>query len=306
MRQRPYDEGRVLRYLAWTFGIAYVLQAGVGALAAAGDDVGSRVAISAMMFIPAVGALLCDVRPADLGMRPRLRENGRYFALAWFGPLALAIAGALLYFLVFPAHLDLTGAFLRQMAGPEALDQLAEAGLSVPLLALVNAVAAVTYAPLINTVLAFGEEVGWRAFLYPQLKQRYGRVGGIVLGGIVWGMWHWPLIGAIGYEYGVDYAGFPLTGMAIFCVFTIACGAVCDWLYERTRTIWAPSVFHGAMNAAASLPLLLCAVDTGTARLAGPAPNGLVAGPPFAALAVALVVRGKRPSTEGERDRARG
>lgn len=298
MRARPYDEGRVLRYLIWTFGIAFVIQAGVAALAASGEMFGMQVAMVAMMFVPAMGALLCDISAREVGLRPRLRTNLRYFALAWFGPLALTVLGAALYFLVFPAHFDLTGEYLAATAGPEAMDSLDGTVVKPPTVALFGAVASVTYAPIVNAIPAMGEEVGWRGFLYPQLKLRYGRVAGVLLGGLFWGMWHWPLIGAIGWEYGVDYVGFPIVGMALFCVFSVACGIICDWLFERTGTIWAPSVFHGAINAAATLPPLLCVVGTGSARLCGPAPMGIISGLPFVACAVALLVLGGRGQEE--------
>ena len=74
-------------------------------------------------------------------------------------------------------------------------------------------------------IAALGEEIGWRGFLYPQLEAGVGRRKGWILGGIIWGAWHWPLIWLIGYEYGaaagnsVGYAGFPVTGMLLFLLF---------------------------------------------------------------------------------------
>ncbi|MBO4367338.1 MAG: CPBP family intramembrane metalloprotease, partial [Clostridia bacterium] len=142
--------------------------------------------------------------------------------------------------------------------------------------------------------------IGWRGFLYPQLKARFGRRKGWLLGGAIWGAWHWPLIWLIGYEYGkaagnsAGYALFPLSGMLLFCVITAGWGILHDRLYEKTCTIWVPALFHGAVNAAAALPLAVCLTDTGSARLLGPAPMGILAGLPFLAAAAVILWRTKK------------
>ena len=179
------------------------------------------------------------------------------------------------------------------------MEQLKAQGLTYPIYILISIISCITYAPLMNTIVALGEEIGWRGFLYPQLRAKYGCRKGWLLGGIIWGAWHWPLIWLIGYEYGTDYAGFPIVGMLIFCVFTIAIGILCDWLYEKSGSIWLPSLCHGAINAAATVPLAVCMTGTGLARLLGPVPNGLIAGLPLIVLAAILYMKSDRTKIDG-------
>ena len=49
-----------------------------------------------------------------------------------------------------------------------------------------------------------------------------------------------------------------------------------------------PFFFHGAFNAAATLPLAVCVTNTGSLILLGPAPIGLLAGLPLIIFAVVL------------------
>ena len=298
MRNVSFNKGQVVKYLAWTFGLAWAIQFAVAPLYRTNQALGQLV-LAAMMFVPALGAWLAGGKLAGLGWKPQIRKNLRPILIAWLAPMLLTALGAALYFLCFPGHFDLTGTYLKASVGEAALEQMEAQGLSYPIYVLVSAVGSLTYGPLINAFVALGEEIGWRGFLYPQLKARFGRRRGWLLGGVIWAAWHWPLIWLIGYEYGAaagnaaGYFGFPVTGMLLFCVITAGWGILHDALYERSGTIWAPALLHGAINAAAALPLAVCLPDTGSARLLGPEPMGLLAGLPFLIAAAAVFLHTK-------------
>ena len=297
MRNAVYDKTKLTKYLIWTFAIAYAVQIIAAYIYNRGNAQIGQLVLAAMMFVPTLGALLSGAGLKDIGWNPHFRINIKTILIAWFAPLIMSAVGAALYFLIFQGHFDLSGQYVVAAVGEEALAQMLDKGLTYPLYVLITAVSCVTYAPLINTFIALGEEIGWRGFMYPQLKTRFGRKKGWVLGGAIWGAWHWPLIWLIGYEYGAatgnhaGYFGFPVSGMLLFCVITVALGILHDWLYEKSGTIWVPALFHGAFNAAATVPLTVCLGNTGSARLLGPAPNGLVAGLPMLIIAVLLLRR---------------
>lgn len=253
--------------------------------------------MAVMMFIPMLGTVLSGYKLKGMGWKPNIKQNWKTILIAWFSPMILTAIGAGLYFALFPSHFDLSGSYMMEIAGEDILKQMEEQGLSYPMLVLLSCVSCITYAPLMNMLFAVGEESGWRGFLYPQLKARFGKRLGWVIGGIIWGLWHSPLIWLIGYEYGTDYIGFPIVGMLAFCVITVVVGIICDWLYEKSQCIWLPSIFHGAFNAAATIPLCITIANTGSMRLLGSAPNGLLAGLPFIAFAVILFVRYSKEQT---------
>lgn len=297
MHNREFNQKQVTRYLIFTFGAAYLIQFMAAPLYRS-NRIAGQLVLAAMMFVPALGALLCGADLKGMGWKPRIRKNIRPILFAWFAPLLLTVIGGILYFLIFPQHFDLSGGYLSALGGAEALGQLKEQGISYPMYVLISAVSSITYAPLLNMIAALGEELGWRGFLYPQLKDRFGRTKGWLLGGVIWGAWHWPLIALVGYEYGAaagnfaGYAGAPVTGMLVFSVITAGLGVLHAWVYEKSECIWLPALLHGAFNAAAALPLMLCTAHTGTFRLLGPASNGLLSGLPFLIAAV-LILRKK-------------
>ena len=294
MLKPQYNKTQVIKYLGWTFGLAYVIQIGAAYLYNNGNREIAQMVMAAMMFVPALGVLLSGAGLREIGWKLQIRKNVRNILIAWLSPAVLTFLGALLYFLIFPGHFDLSGDYLVASGGPELLQKLEEQGISYPTYVLVTAVACITYAPLLNMFVALGEEIGWRGFLYPQLKEKFGRKKGWLLGGAIWGAWHWPLIWLIGYEYGAatgneaGYLGFPIVGMLLFCVITVGLGILHDYLYEKSESIWVPAIFHGAFNAAATIPFAVCLANTGSFRLLGPAPTGLLAAVPLLTIAAIL------------------
>ena len=286
-----FNKKGTVKYLIWTFLIAWIMQVAVAVLYRSVLAAFGQLLMAVMMFVPLLGVLFSGQTLSGMGWKPRLKGKIRTLFAAWFLPALLTAIGAVVYFAVFPGHFDMSGDYFASVAGAEAMAQLEAQGLTYPLYILVSVVGCLTYAPLVNMILAVGEEAGWRGFLYPQLKAKFGRGKGWLIGGAIWGIWHWPVMWLIGYEYGTDYVGFPIVGMLAFCIFTTAAGILCDWLYEKTDCIWIPALFHGAINAAGTVPLAVCIANTGSVILLGPAPHGVLAGLPLILCAGVLLFK---------------
>lgn len=291
MNNVAFNKKGTIKYLIWTFLIAWAMQVVVAVLYRKGIAIVGQLIMGIMMFVPLLGVLLSGQSLSGMGWKPCLKGKTKSLLAAWFLPALLTAIGAALYFAVFPGHFDISGDALAAVAGAEALEQLQSQGLTYPMYVLNSVIGCLTYAPLVNMLLAVGEEAGWRGFLYPQLKAKFGKRQGWLIGGVIWGMWHWPLMWLIGYEYGTDYVGFPIVGMLIFCIFTTAGGVLCDWLYEKTNCIWIPSIFHGSINAVGTVTLAICITNTGSVILLGPAPIGVLAGLPLIICAMILFVK---------------
>ncbi len=291
---------KLLPYLLWSFALAWPIQALASYLALQGKAVAFQLTMVVCMFMPLLAAVLARVPLRDLGWKPRLRQNWRWLLAAWLVPALLMVLCAAVYFLCFPARFDLSGkTFLAQLeaAGPEALAQFQAQALPVSFYLLVQAVAALTYAPFVNIFPSLGEEIGWRGVMLPRLKERFGRRKGLLLGGVIWGAWHWPVMLLAGYEYGLSYWGFPVLGMLTFCLFTTALGIFLDLLYEKTGSIWYPALGHGAVNAVAGIPLLVLDPAYTNETILGPSMHGLIAGIPLLLFAALLLLR---PGKTGE------
>ena len=289
------------KYLLWAFALAWALQALAIHFAFEGQAQLFRWVLGVSMFAPFAAVLIARYPLRDMGWKPALRGKMKYFFAAWLGGAVLALLGAVVYFLVFPGHFDPNAGAALATLGEEGMAQLEAKGLSPQSLILIQILASLTWAPFFNMLFALGEEVGWRGALSPMLRERCGVAKGRLLGGLIWGVWHWPVMILAGYNYGTQYWGAPVTGPLLFCLVTFSLGVVFDWLYEKTRCIWIPALAHGAFNATAGLPSLFLSVgaaptalsgsasiDTAPSTLLGPTMIGLIAGLPLFLLAFLL------------------
>ena len=285
-------------YFLLAFGMAWLLQVYASLLLLRdGNAAAYQLLLAVSMFCPLVSVLLVQKfwlhQPTGISWRPRLKGNGRYLLAAWFGPAVFTVLAAVLYFAVFPHRLDLSGSWLAAAYGGEMDAQTLRRELGVSNLSymLETGLFAVTLAPVINMFAALGEEAGWRGYMMPHLKKQLGLLNGRLLGGVIWGVWHWPLMLLVGYEYGTNYLGAPVLGLFVWCIVCFALNTLLDWLYEKTGCIWVPSIAHGAFNAVAALFVVLTNPADSYYNVLGPAPIGLIGMLPMLAAAVWLTLR---------------
>ncbi|MFI6319444.1 lysostaphin resistance A-like protein [Nonomuraea sp. NPDC050556] len=179
---------------------------------------------------------------------------------AWVGVPVLIVAAQLISAGLGLVSLDLAGfSVLREVLGARAPENLAP-------VAVAQVAGAVIAGPLLNAIFTFGEEWGWRGWLLPRLVASRGVVGGLVLSGVIWGVWHAPLT-LLGY----NYPGLGPWAALYFVGFCVLAGVVMGWLRLRSGSIWPAVVAHASINAVT--PALL--VATGDAQSP---PNLAIAG----------------------------
>lgn len=284
-------------YFLFAFGMAWLLQVYASLLLLRdGNAAAYQLLLAVSMFCPLVSVLLVQKfwLHQPTGISWKVQGKRRFWLAAWFGPAVLTLLGAVLYFAVFPSRLDFSGSWLVAAYGGEMDAQTlrSQLGVSTGSYLLQNGLFAVLLAPAINMFPALGEEVGWRGYMMPRLKERLGLLNGRLLGGIIWGVWHWPLMLLVGYEYGTNYLGAPLLGLVVWCVVCFALNTLLDILYEKTECIWVPAIAHGALNAVASMPVVLTdPAEASYYTVLGPMPIGLIGMLPVLAVAVWLTLR---------------
>lgn len=93
----------------------------------------------------------------------------------------------------------------------------------------------------VGVMLVFGgqEEPGWRGYLLPRLEAEHGPVKATLVLGLIWGVWHTPLYGPVGFVV-------PLV-LAFFYT----------WLHNRTGSVLLAVLLHAGLTAGQDNLLLL-------------------------------------------------
>ncbi len=96
---------------------------------------------------------------------------------------------------------------------------------------------------MVTTGLA--EEPGWRDFALPRMQRKFGPLGGTLILGPLWGLWHIPLFFS-------EWGGWPdVTWMRVgeFVAFCIAFSVVVTWVFNRTgQSLPLVMLLHVSVN----------------------------------------------------------
>ena len=276
------DRKRIGIYLAFAFGIAWAVALVVyltGGIVNSPEIVpgtGITLALALIAGVYMMAPLLANLFTRivtregfrDAWLRPHFKKNWRFWAAGWIMPAVLTILGAMLFFLLFPQYYDSelkTLASILKASGQQTV-------LNPWMIIIIQTLQAVLISPLINGIATFGEEFGWRAYLQPKLMLLGARKA-MLLMGVIWGVWHWPVI-AMGHNYGVDYPGAPWLGMLMMVLFCFLCGTLLGWIAWRSGSVWPAVIGHAAINGIANLPSLF--IQGKPSTLVGPLPVGII------------------------------
>ncbi|MFV0518579.1 MAG: lysostaphin resistance A-like protein [Aminipila sp.] len=88
----------------------------------------------------------------------------------------------------------------------------------------------------------FGEEYGWRYFLQPILQKQFGKRKGVLLLGVIWGIWHLPL--NLFYYSPETWVQSVVIQLGL----CISLGVFFGYAYIKTNNIWVPIMLHFINN----------------------------------------------------------
>jgi uncharacterized protein len=208
------------------FLLAFGLTWAVWVPRAAGIQLG--VVGQAWTWAPAIAALLAAIltggRAAvrDLGARlVRWRVGWRWYLVVILGPAAFSLAVAGVYALLGGSWATAAPPVLRGEA---------------PLVLL----------PLLLVILTvtdgLGEEPAWRGFALPRLLSRHNALVASLMLGVLWGLWHLPLVWT---------EGFTMYQQPVWLVLfdILAKSVLFTWVFLHTRgSVLLAMLLHGATN----------------------------------------------------------
>ena len=229
----------------------------------------------AWTWAPAIAALLAAAlsggRAAlrDLGARlVRWRVGWQWYLVVILGPAAFSLVVAGVYVLLGGSWAEAAPSAIRE--GPLMM---------LPL-----------FLVILTLTDGLGEELAWRGFALPRLLTQHNALVASMILGVIWALWHLPLLWTEGSPMYHQPGWLPLLDIT-------AKSVIFTWVFLHTRgSVLLAMLFHGATNLFIVSPSVASSGDLTLPLLAAGVKWGLViililvAGP--------QLIRGTRPQPE--------
>ncbi|HEY7662158.1 MAG TPA: type II CAAX endopeptidase family protein [Xanthobacteraceae bacterium] len=200
---------------------------------------GALSLVWALMWTPAAASILARLilreGLADVSFRLGGRQGAKAIVLAVLFPIAI---GLISYGIAWSAGL---AHFSPQ---PDALAAgLVEDSTPPTVVFAINLALAATVVAVFSAGSAAGEEIGWRGYMLTRLIDA-GVPRPVLASGVIWGLWHVPLI------LGGVYLAGPPPILSALCWMVVATSA--SFVFARLRletgSIWPAIALHAAWN----------------------------------------------------------
>ena len=215
---------------------------------------------SSYMFLPMICALGLQIMTCrKTHVRVSLRETGllRFnikssWLVAWILPIIIVLLTIVVNSLFPDVEIkkDLTDLVPMDQVDEE---QMGIVGMMMKpaYMIVITIISGLFAGATINALYAFGEEYGWRNYLVAALKEKKFVFAAIFIG-IVWGIWHFPLI-----LLGHNYPQHNVIGVFMMVICCVLLSFIETYFVLKAKSVYPAAIFHGTINAVAGLNVIL-------------------------------------------------
>lgn len=229
---------RIVTFLVLTFGLSTIFYA---LIIKDGEYRGPW--LTPLMLCPSISAILTklvfDRSLKGLGWKP---GPAKWLGLAYLLPI---LYGAVVYGFTWLIGQGGINADAIAMVTSTQFGVSNASGMQMAVMVIVYALLFGTIQLLRYSLLsAFGEELGWRGFLFPELHRMTSFTTASLISGVVWALFHLPLILFADYNSTAPRAFV----VVVFSISAIAHTFVYNWFRARSGSMWPAVVFHASHN----------------------------------------------------------
>ena len=217
---------------------------------------GFNVFAVAYMFFPMLTALMLQAIDKEKFNHTGLVNFKVSWAwlVAWLLPVVMVFACIFVNGLFHSVELQYnTEQLIGQQQVPEEQQDLMRSQLSaLPawMMLLSTIFSSLLAGITINALVSFGEEYGWRCYLVDALREvKFWKAALFI--GIVWGLWHFPLI-----LMGFNYVNEPYWGVLLMVVLCTLLCVIVLYFVLKAKSMIVAAIFHGTVNAIAGMTVL--------------------------------------------------
>ena len=207
------------------------------------------------MLTPAIAAIITrlffyEPKFSDANLRfGRLKDYFKFWAIS----IGITVLSYVLFTAFGGITWDFTGqVFLNRLAGQFAavgqdMNASLPPGFTPMTMLMIYFIGGLTIFNILPGIITgFGEEFGHRGFMFPRLYKINAWVG-ILVGGLIWYAWHWPLALVMPqtaqYPLWQNLLNFIIMAIGSVCTFTYLA-----YVYVKSGSVWVTSLAHIALN----------------------------------------------------------
>lgn len=86
------------------------------------------------------------------------------------------------------------------------------------------------------------EEIGWMGYAFPKMRERLGPLSAAVTLGVLWAVWHAPVINYLGTA--VPHRRYWLQFFMAFAIAMVAMRVIIAWIYANTGSVLLAQLMH--------------------------------------------------------------
>jgi membrane protease YdiL (CAAX protease family) len=88
------------------------------------------------------------------------------------------------------------------------------------------------------------EELGWTGFAYPRMREQMGPLAAALVLGLLWGVWHLPVVDSLGAAspHGAAWPAF----FGAFVLLLMAVRLLIAWVYDNTASLRMAQLVHAS------------------------------------------------------------
>lgn len=211
-----------------------------------------------MMFMPAVAAVVVNKwispsrkpwRTLEITTAGGIKKSWPYAIPGRAGPLLAVLLALLVGYLLGVYEADWTG--FSGLAEQTGATVVGEQTRKAPTTLALSQLGQIFLLGWVHTLLALGEELGWRGYLVKALLP-LGQPGAFLITGVLWGLWHAPILPR-SYNYPTVPVVVSFLMMGCFCALV---GVLLSWLRLASDSVWPVAIAHGFLNSAGTMAVI--------------------------------------------------
>ncbi|MCM4174136.1 CPBP family intramembrane metalloprotease [Arenibacter sp. TNZ] len=198
----------------------------------------TSIYVGALMMCPALSAFATlKITKRPISSLPWNLEKSKYLSLSYLIPvLYITIAYVLIWFFSF-------GSVPNQATILEWSQELGMEEFSIPIIILSMVVLLSIVGVVKNIGSTLGEEIGWRGFFIFELRKIFSFGGVSIISGLIWSIWHWPIILLI-----YKGSGNVIFHISSFTVMILGMSVILAYYTFKSNSLWPSVLFHSVHN----------------------------------------------------------